>query len=58
MGSHGKQGIGITVFLLAFVALSAGIAGGGMLLYLAFLVLLGVAIALMVKCKSIERAAD
>ena len=58
MGSHGKQAIGITVFLLAFVALSAGIAGGGMLLYLAFIVLLGMSIALMMKCKSIEEAAD
>ena len=58
MGSHSKQALGITVFLLAFVALSAGIAGGGIVLYLAFLVLLGVSIALMRKCKSMEETAD
>jgi hypothetical protein len=58
MGSHSTQAVGITVFLLAFVALSAAIAGGGVALYLAFLVLLGVSIALMMKCKSMEEAAD
>ena len=58
MGSHSTQAVGITAFLLAFVALSAGIAGGGIVLYLAFLVLLGVAIALMLKCKSMEEAAE
>jgi hypothetical protein len=50
--------VGITIFLLAFVALSAGIAGGGVLFYVTFLVLLGVSIALMMKCKSMEEAAD
>ena len=58
MGSHSTQGVGITVFLLAFVALSAAFAGGGVVMYLVFLVLLGVSIALMLKCKSMEEAAD
>lgn len=58
MGSHATQAAGITVFLLAFAALSAGIAGDGVVWYMAFLILLGVAVALMMKCKSMEEAAE
>lgn len=57
MGSHPTQAVGISIFLLAFAALAAGFAGGGVLMYLLFLVLLGASVALLLKCKAIEKAA-
>lgn len=58
MGSHSTQGIGITVFLLSFVFLGLAFAGGGILSFLAFLVLFSVAIVIMRKCKAMEEAAE
>jgi len=57
MGSHPTQAVAITIFFLAFTALAGAMAGGGVLMLLVFLVLLGVSIALLLKCKAMEKAA-
>ncbi|MBS1872910.1 MAG: hypothetical protein JSU00_06825 [Acidobacteria bacterium] len=49
--------MGVSLFLASFAALSAGLAGGGILLILLFLVLLGASIGVLLKCKAMEKAA-
>lgn len=57
MGSHRTQAVGISLFLIAFAVLAAALAGGGALLLVLFLVLLGAAIGILLKCKAMEKAA-
>ena len=54
MGANPTQAIGITLFLIAFVSLAGAMAGGGILYLLGFLVLVGVSIAMFLKCKPWE----
>ena len=56
MGANSTQAIGVTTFLLAFTALAVGLARGGVIYYLAALALLGVSVAIFVKCKPLENA--
>jgi len=58
MGSHSTQGVGISIFLIAFVALSMFLAGDGIVFLLAFLVLFGGSIAVFRKCKAMESAEE
>ena len=58
MGSHSTQAIGISVFLLAFVVLGGAFAAGSIALFVAFLVLFGIAAAIMLKCKALEGAVE
>lgn len=58
MGSHPTQAVGISIFLIAFAVLAAALAGGGVLVFLLFLVLLGVSTGIMLKCKAMEKAAE
>ncbi len=50
MGANPTQAVGITLFLIAFVLLAGAMAGGGILYLLGFLVLLGISIAMFLKC--------
>jgi len=54
MGSNPTQAIGITLFLIAFVLLAGAMAGGGILYGVGFLILLGISIAMFLKCKPWE----
>lgn len=54
MGANPTQAVGIALFLIAFVLLAGGLAGGGILYILGFLVLLGISIAMFMKCKPWE----
>lgn len=54
MGANPTQAVGITLFLIAFVLLAGAMAGGGILYLLGFLVLLGISIAMFMKCKPWE----
>ena len=56
MGANSTQAVGITAFLLSFTALAVGLARGGVIYYLATLTLLGVSLAIFVKCKPLENA--
>jgi hypothetical protein len=56
MGANSTQAVGVTVFLLSFTLLSVGIARGGVFYYLFALVLLGVSLAILMKCKPLENA--
>jgi hypothetical protein len=56
MGANSTQAVGITAFLLSFTVLSVGLARGGVIYYLATLALLGVSLAIFVKCKPLENA--
>lgn len=56
MGANKSQGIGILTFLLGFTALSTGLARGGVIYYLASLVLLGLSVVTFLKCKPLENA--
>jgi hypothetical protein len=56
MGANSTQAVGVTVFLLSFTLLSVGIARGGVMYYLFALVLLGVSLAILMKCKPLENA--
>ena len=56
MGANSTQAVGVTIFLLAFTALSVGLARGGFIYDLATLVLLGLSIAVFLKCKPMENA--
>ena len=58
MGSHPTQAVGIAVFFVSFVVLAGAFAGGGLLCFLLFVALLGASIAIMLKCKAIESAAE
>jgi hypothetical protein len=56
MGANSTQAVGVTIFLLALTALSVGLARGGVIYYLATLVLLGLSAAVFLKCKPMENA--
>lgn len=54
MGSNPTQAVGIALFLIAFAMLAGALAGGGFLFAIGFLVLLGISIAMFMKCKPWE----
>ncbi len=54
MGANSTQAVGIVLFLIAFVLLAGAMAGGGILYLLGSLVLLGISIAMFLKCKPLE----
>jgi hypothetical protein len=54
MGANPTQAVGITLFLLAFVSLAGALAGGGILYFLGFLVLLIASFGVFIKCKPLE----
>ena len=54
MGANPTQALGITLFLIAFVLLAGAMAGGGILYLIGFRVLLGISIAVFMKCKPWE----
>ena len=56
MGANSTQAVGVTTFLLAFTALSVGLARGGVIYYLSTLALLGISVAIFIKCKPLEDA--
>jgi hypothetical protein len=56
MGANKSQGIAILTFFLGFTALSVGLARGGVVYYLASLLLLGLSIVTFLKCKPLENA--
>lgn len=56
MGSNPTQAVGITIFLVAFTTIAAGLAMGSILLLLLGLVLLGVSCGVFLKCKPWEHA--
>jgi hypothetical protein len=54
MGANPTQAIGIALLLIAFALLAGAMAGGGILYLVGFLVLLGISIAMFLKCKPWE----
>jgi hypothetical protein len=54
MGSNRSQALGVTIFLVSFVLIAAGIALGGVLLILAGLVSLGISVAVFLKARPLE----
>jgi hypothetical protein len=54
VGSNPTQAQALVLFLIAFALLAAFLAGGGIIYILGFLVVLGGAIALFMKCKPWE----
>ena len=54
MGANPTQSQALILFLIAFVLLAAGMAGGGIIYILGFLIFLGASIALFLKCKPWE----
>ena len=54
MGANSTQAIAVTSFLLGFTALPIGIARGSVIYYLLTLVLVGVSVAIFMKCKPLE----
>ena len=57
MGAHSTQGVGILMFLVAFLILGAALfMGGSVIMFLLFLVALGVSLATFLKAKPLEHA--
>lgn len=56
MGANPTQARGVLMFLVAFVLLAAGLAGGRMILLLGALVGLGVSAAIFLRCKPWEHS--
>jgi hypothetical protein len=56
MGANSTQARGVAAFLLGFTALAVGIARGGIVYYLLAIALVGVSIAVFLKCKPLENA--
>jgi hypothetical protein len=54
MGANSTQALAITLFLIAFTLLAGAFAGGGAVLAIGFLLLLGIALFLFMKCKPWE----
>ena len=55
MGANTTQALGVSVFLIAFVLISAGMAmGGSLVLILLGLVLLAVSMGILLKAKPLE----
>ena len=58
MGANKTQASALVLLLACFVLLAGALAGGGMLLWLGFLVLLAGAVYLFLKCKPWEHQND
>jgi hypothetical protein len=56
MGANSTQAVGLTAFLIAFTLISAGIAGGGILVSLVGGVLLLVSCGVFLRAKPWEEA--
>jgi len=56
MGAHPLQAVGVATFFLGFTFLAVGLGWGGILHYAAAVLLVGVSIAILVKCKPLEYA--
>lgn len=54
MGANATQGVAIAMFLIGFVLLAGGFAGGGVLLALGGVVLVGISCYFFLKCKPRE----
>jgi hypothetical protein len=54
MGANPTQAGGIVCTLIAFTLLAVAMAGGGVMAFLGFLVVLGAAVFLFLKCKPWE----
>ena len=54
MGANSTQGLAVLLFLIAFTCLSGAFFGGGILLFLLFLISLGASIATFLKVKPLE----
>lgn len=54
MGANSTQALALVCFLLAFVVLAGALAGGGIMAWLAGLVLLGVSCVFFRKCRAWE----
>jgi hypothetical protein len=55
MGSNPTQAQGFSLFLIAFVLLAVAFASGGSIIWIVgFLALLGISVALFLKCKPWE----
>ena len=54
MGANPTQSQALMLFLIAFVLLAAGMAGGNIIFILGFVVFFGASIALFLKCKPWE----
>ena len=58
MGSNPKQAFGLILFLLAWVLIAAGMAGGGMLWMVAGVALIGCSATILLKAKALEDLED
>jgi hypothetical protein len=58
MGANSTQAVGIVFLLLGFLALAGAFAGGGILLWIAALVLLVASAFFFMKCKPLEQQLD
>jgi hypothetical protein len=59
MGANSTQAQALTLFLLAFVLIAAGLASGGSILYILIgLALLAASCGLFMKCKPWEQRED
>lgn len=56
MGAHSTQAIAVTLFLLGFTAFPVGLVRGGVIYYLLALALVGVSVAIFLRCKPLENA--
>jgi len=56
MGANSMQAVGVTIFLLAFTLLAAGIFAGSVLLYILAAAFLAGSIAIFRKIKPLEQA--
>lgn len=56
MGANSTQAVGLTIFLIAFTLISAGIAGGGIVVSLVGIVLVAVSFGVFLKAKPWEQA--
>jgi hypothetical protein len=56
MGANSTQAMGVTAFLLGFTALPVGLARGGVIYYLLAVALVGISVAIFLKCKPSENA--
>jgi len=56
MGAHTTQALGVILFLLGFTALPVGIARGGIIYYLLSVALVGLSVAIFLKCKPLDNS--
>jgi hypothetical protein len=55
MGANSTQAVAIVLMLIGFTLLAGAFAGGGIILWVAALVLLGAAAFFFAKCKPLEQ---